>query len=72
MMTETWEPAFLSANNTDGFHLFKVHFFPGSQHGMLFKPHIGFLNGEGDNNAIWKLPNCLQLVQPCWIYLMLC
>lgn len=67
-MTETWEPAFLNASNTDALHLFKVHFFPGSQHGMLLKPHIGFLNGEGDNNAIWKLPDCLQLVQPCWIY----
>lgn len=36
----------------DGLCLFEAHSFLGSHHGMLLKPYIGFLNGEGDNNVI--------------------
>lgn len=41
-----------------GLYPFKAHFLPSSQHDMLLKPHIGLLNGEGDNTIIWNFPSC--------------
>lgn len=59
---------FFNEQHCDGLYLFKAHFFLGSQHGMLLKPHIGFLNGERDDNVIQTFLWLSPFVQSCSIY----
>jgi len=59
---------FCNEQPCDCLYLFKARFFLGSQHGMLLKPRVGSLNGEGDNNALWISPWLPPFVQPCSVY----